>query len=458
MGLRAVNEFAGLDVSFWQALARSLTVAAATGGLSLAAGWPLGTAAGVWACRGKSFWLGVLSLPLLLPSFLLAIGLSMLWRGFDGIGGTVLAFSSAGVPLVMMASLAAVLSVTRSQADAARLAGGEPHLFRLALRSARPLAMLAAALAAVLTIADAGPGQILGWPGAAGEMLVSFAARYDRAMATRQALAITAVAAVLTWPLVWRLAPHVADGLFSRDAAPLEKRSRPGLTVLWALTAMLFALLPLAGLLRPLLRHEWPLARAWQEVTRTAGDTLLYALLSAGLAVMAGFGLALAAGRSPLRRRLLAAGALALLALPPALPALWAIPWSSSFTLSAVLALRGLPVAVLFGLRAAGSMPPSWSQAARVFRVPRWRFAGRVVLPWLGRWMLPAALLAALLATAEVGTVLLLHPPGHGTLPLAIFTIMANAPEALVAMLCLLYVALAATLAAVGARLFLPRS
>ena len=98
-------------------------------------------------------------------------------------------------------------------------------------------------------------------------------------------------------------------------------------------------------------------------------------------------------------------------------------------------------------------MPPSWSDAARVHRVPRWRFLLRVAVPWLSRWAWPAAGIAALLATAEVGTVLLLHPPGRGTLPLAIFTIMANAPEALVAMLCLLYIALAAAIALVLQRL-----
>ena len=48
---------------------------------------------------------------------------------------------------------------------------------------------------------------------------------------------------------------------------------------------------------------------------------------------------------------------------------------------------------------------------------------------------------------AALRGVLLLHPPGRGTLPLAIFTIMANAPEALVAMLCLFYAALVAALA-----------
>jgi ABC-type Fe3+ transport system permease subunit len=141
---------------------------------------------------------------------------------------------------------------------------------------------------------------------------------------------------------------------------------------------------------------------------------------------------------------------LALLALPPTLPALWLVPWSGQFTLGVALALRGLPLAILLALRAVGSMPPAWADAARVHRVPRATFVARIALPWCACWAFPAAAVAALLATAEVGTVLLLHPPGHGSLPLAVFTIMANAPEALVAMLCLFYVALALAAAVVG--------
>ena len=53
-----------------------------------------------------------------------------------------------------------------------------------------------------------------------------------------------------------------------------------------------------------------------------------------------------------------------------------------------------------------------------------------------------------MLARAEIGTVLLLHPPGAGTLPLAIFTVMANAPESLVASLCVIYISLATLLVA----------
>jgi ABC-type Fe3+ transport system permease subunit len=352
--------------------------------------------------------------------------------------------------LVSFAALAATLTVTRSQADAARLAGGERHLLRLALRAAFPLAGLAAALAGVLTLADPGPGQIFGWTGAAGELLTSFAARYDRTLATQQAVALAAVAALLAWPLAWKLAPEVAAELLARDVHRPAWRTQPPMTG-WLLLAVLFvSLLPIAGLVKPLLAHPWPVARAWREVVRTGGDTLLYAALAAGLAVLVAFALAWSAGGSPARRRWLVTAALALLALPPALPALWLIPWSGRFTLGLALALRGLPLAMLFALRAVGSMPASWTDAARVHRVPRATFLARVVLPWCARWAGPAAALAALLATAEIGTVLLLHPPGHGSLPLAIFTIMANAPEALVAMLCLLYVGLAATAAVAG--------
>jgi ABC-type spermidine/putrescine transport system permease subunit II len=64
--------------------------------------------------------------------------------------------------------------------------------------------------------------------------------------------------------------------------------------------------------------------------------------------------------------------------------------------------------------------------------------------------MVLACLIVALLSTAEVGTALLLRPPGADSLPVQIFTVMANAPESLVAALCFLYIAGAASLLIVG--------
>jgi iron(III) transport system permease protein len=184
-------------------------------------------------------------------------------------------------------------------------------------------------------------------------------------------------------------------------------------------------------------------------VARTAGDTLFYAVVAAAFSVMVGFIVGVAARRSGLGQRLAVVASLGLFALPPVLMALFLISLSSRWTVGAALALRCLPIAMLFSLRAFGSMPLSWTDAGKVHEVDHATMLRRIYLPWAARWAAPAAALAALVATAEIGVVLLLHPPGHGTLPLAIFTVMANAPEALVAMLCLLYVGVAALLGGV---------
>jgi ABC-type Fe3+ transport system permease subunit len=147
--------------------------------------------------------------------------------------------------------------------------------------------------------------------------------------------------------------------------------------------------------------------------------------------------------------------ALALFSLPPALTALglvqlataapaWADPLvRSRFTVCGALGVRFFPVAAVLGLRAWGSTSSAWSLAASMHGVPVGTYLQRVLLPVLLPTAGVAVCLVALLATADISTVLLLHPPGESSLPLAIFTVMANAPEPLVASLCLVYVATA---------------
>lgn len=441
---------AGLDLPFWIALGRSILTGVAVACVALGVGWPLGTIIGLSRFPLRRTLLAFLATPLLLPSFLAAIGLSMLWRGADGFLAVVWAFSTLGIPLVCFSTMAATLTLTRGQTDSARLAGGQGLVFRLALRATFPMAGLAAALAGLLSLSDPGPGQIFRWQGVAGELLTSFAAQYDRAAAINQALALTGVASLVAGPLAWKLAPQVAEGLFARDVirpAPTGLAWGPR-GFLWLVCMTL--LTPIFGIFRPLLSQSWQVERAWSEVERTWLDTLLYAGLAGIIVLILSFGMAFISGRSSVRRRWMIAGALALLAFPPTLPALWLIPWSGRLTLGAALALRGLPVGMLLALRAESSMPISWRYAARVHRISAATFFTRIVIPWCSRWGLPCMAISALLATAEVGTVLLLHPPGHANLPLALFTIMANAPEVLVSTLSFLYILLALAMAIAG--------
>jgi ABC-type spermidine/putrescine transport system permease subunit II len=75
---------AGLDSPFWIALGRSLMVGFIVAGVSFAIGLPLGVRIGLASFPLRRVLLALLALPMLLPTFLIAIGFSMLWRGLGG--------------------------------------------------------------------------------------------------------------------------------------------------------------------------------------------------------------------------------------------------------------------------------------------------------------------------------------------------------------------------------------
>lgn len=459
--------------AFAEALLRSLSVGAVVALLSVAVGLPTGVVAGLYDFPRRRLLLALLALPLLVPSFIAAIGLSMLRIGLglpgdgllSGFSGTVLAFTTFGVPLTLFITLASVRGLSRGQVDAARLAGGERHLVGCVARGVLPAAALTSILAGVLTLSDPGPGQILGYARAASEILVSFASQYDYALAARQCAVLAGAVFVLGLPVALLLAPGLATGLLARDVTPAPLAHMKCMKLLgprWLLALLLFILvMPLVGFTQPLL-EGFPIERAMQEVERTIGNTVCYAVAASLMATALGLALAVCAGRDGKLRLTLLVGLLLLFALPPSLGALGSIRLAGGsptqldpilrgpFTVSLALALRFFPLAAVFAMRSLGTTSSSWANAAAIHGVSLPTYARRVLAPWMAGATLPAALLIAFLATADVSTVLLLHPPGKGSLPLAIFTVMANAPESLVGALCLAYVGGAAVLLAIG--------
>ncbi len=448
---------------FLTALGRSFLVAAAAALVSLGAGLPAGLAAALFEFPLRRPLLAALALPLLVPSFLWAIGLSMLRIEaglpkdglLSGATGCVIAFAALGIPLVCYTSYAAARGISRSQVDAARLAGGDRAVVRYAAGSTLPAAALAALLAGVLALADPGPGQILGYSGVATQILTSFSALYDFRLAAAQCLALGGLALAVMGPAAWWGANRLSEQLLARDVEPAAPRRNAVVSIggpaLLGSLVLTLTVLPLAGLLWPVWRRPM-VQRALQDVVRTAGDTALYAGLAALVSVMLAVFLAVCAGRDPRLRRLLLTGLLVLFALPPSLSALGIVRLGSlapeqfdallrsRATVGWALGLRFLPVATIVLLRAAGSFSASWVSAAAVHGVGLGRYLRKVLVPMLMPAAAVAAALVALLATAELGTALLLQPPGAGSLTVAIFTVMANAPESLVATLCLLYI------------------
>jgi iron(III) transport system permease protein len=462
--LDPTSVFAGQ--AFRGALENSTLLALCVAAAALAIGLPLGVVTALYEFPGRSVFFTLVTLPLLVPSFLWAIGWASLAARLDpsvsaslsGFSGCLLVLSAQGIPLVLFVSYAAALPLSGSQVDAARLAGGERAVFLCVARYVAPPALFAAGLSGVLTLSDPGPGQIFGFSTAASEILTSFASRYDFALAGRQCVMLTALVLAITAPLVAFAAPRLTSAVMARQSREIRRArhqriARVTMTAL-GVVAVIGTVAPLAGLTLPFV-GEVMFLRAWRELSRTAGNTLGYAVGAGTVATALGLLLALCAGRSVRIRTACLGLALGLLSLPPAFSALgvvqlataapaWADPLlRSRLTVCVVLGLRFFPIAAVLGLRAWGATAVTWVFAASVHGVSLGTYLWHVLFPLLLPVGGVSLLLIALLATADITTVLLLQPPGESSLPLAIFTVMANAPETLVASLCLLYVIVA---------------
>jgi iron(III) transport system permease protein len=409
----------------------------------------------------------VIALPLFVPPFLWAIGFAML-RSTLGLTpdsvlggrlGAIAVFAAMGVPLAAFATMVAAAMIARHPADAARLAGGEPALWTEALRATAPAASMAAGLAAILSLSDPGPALMLGGTSLAAEILTSFAALYDYDLATRQCVALALTVLAVALPGVVLFSSGFRRSLLARDLAAIPSVHHRTATwiapIALALPAVLLVGLPVTGLLLPLVTQRF-LPDAVGLGLDSLPNTLLYAGGAAILATLVGFATAIGVARVDRMRTAVLVLGVALLCLPPSLLGLAiariaaesppALDWllRSRLTVCAALAVRFLPIALLFGLRSMASVPPSRARAAAVHGAGVGAYLGHILLPALAPAMLVSTLTVALLASGEVGLVLLLRPPGEDSLPVAIFTVMANAPDATVAALCLVLLASAA--------------
>ncbi len=459
---------ATVGTSLWLGLGVAVT--------SLVIGLPLGLLGALYRFPGRFLLAAAQALPLLLPSFLLAIGWSNLaavrWLprvlSPDGFGGCVFILGLQAVPLVFFSTWAACFNLTGSQIDAARLAGGEATVLRHSARACAPVAVLAALLAGVLSLSDTGAPLILGCRSVAIEIRTTFAALYDFDLAGRQCLALAGLVVLLTAPLL--------IGLRRLAAAILARQTRPVTPYSYGLASRVVPVtlvcvlaigigLPTLGLCLPAFNDPMPV-RAFAKAWSTIGATFTYTVGAGAFAVSVAAILALVSWRDSRLRLVVLAALLMLLAMPPALGALGTsyaatrapaeLDWllRSQLTVAVVLGLRFLPVATVVMMRAAGTLSHSWTDAAQVHGVSTGRLLLRVILPHL----VPAALigmcLVVVLAAADITTTHLLQPvSGRPSLPLAIFTVMANSPEGLVASLCLIYMLGVALLMAVAVQL-----
>lgn len=451
---------------FLLAAARTFRLLGTVTLFSLLIGLPLGILAGVFRFPLKGFALGLLALPLVMPPFLWAIGIQSLQpyfafvyqRWFDGFWGCVLTGMALVIPLVVVASWSAIRQVSRSEMDALILVNEQSLRARVLFQRAFPAGLGAALIGAILVVADPGPGQIMGYHGISGDVLVAFSARNDFSLAAIKSF----TGAVLYIPLialaVWALLRGIKFEDLSRDCklwsgSLLGVRARLACMLCFLGVPLLIVFASFTGLIRPLLHppRQRALDNAWGLFSDSIGTTLFYGFCAAGLSVMLGLLAAYSCRRRPGMIPLVIAISLVLISLPSSMTALGVVligtespAWldfifRSEWTVGWAMALRFLPVSTLLLLGFTLQIPRSIGESARILGVPLWLRLSKIYLPLMWPALIGTFLAVALLTLADVSSMVLLQPPGGASFGTHLFSVMDNASEKVVASLCLVY-------------------
>jgi iron(III) transport system permease protein len=434
--------------------------------LATAIGAPLGIALARVPFRGKTLLRLVAAVPVLLPPYVVALawvflggsrGLLSRLGGADGLSewtnslpGAVLVLSLVLYPLSMLATEAAVRRIDGRLEEAALLVAPPGRVLRhITLPLAAPGVLAAALVIFVLAVSEFGVPGLLQVRVYTTEVFTAFAALYD----FNRAILLAVPLLVLCVAVAAMAAVVLGDRLVTtRRTTGVSLVTFPA----WRAPAAVAAFLVIAaavGFPVAILVREALGARSLPAALGGSGQAIANSLILAAVGATAVVAVAVWLGYAQARtgrRFRLAAQILfvALFAVPSTivgvgLIGLWnrpetaAIYGTEAMFLLAYLA-RFVPVAALILSAAAAAVSVSHEEAAATSGAGWLRTMCRIVLPQMQIGMAAAWAIAFVLAFGELGASILVAPPGEATLPIRIYTIIANAPPSQIAALALL--------------------
>jgi iron(III) transport system permease protein len=432
------------------------TVACATG-----VGIPLGVALGCCNAQRVMWPRILLVLPLVFPSYVLALSWILLFGSSAsghayGLPASVVVLGFSSYPIVMLATEASRRQVASRLEDAARLVASAPRIWlRIVLPLMLPTLAASALIVFVLAISDFAVPALLRTRVYTTEVFTAFAALYDFTRAAFVALPLIAVAtlASLAGLELWRR-PIVGRADQSPSAAVWTDRTQTLASVLLGVAA----LAALGVSLGALMLHAWsgraPLTDALSG--NAIRNSFLWSATAASLIIAIGGLLAYWRMTASTRYGHAADALLAALFAVPAtvlgvgVIALWNRPgWMGTVYRTDAIVIVGylgrfLPLATLLCAAFLRRIPRGAEEAALVSGASWLRSLRRVVLPMAITGLAASWLIVFILIFGEVGVTILVAPPGESTIPVRAYTLIANSPSADVARLALLQIAISA--------------
>jgi iron(III) transport system permease protein len=438
----------------------SLVMAAGT---SLAA-LILGTGLAFFICRtdipGRQWLDYMFIVPLLIPPYIHAIvwthlsGFIQSYSGIDihSLGGGIFILTLAYFPFVTMTTMAGLKSIDRSKEEAALMVYGPATMLRsITLPLCLPNMFCGAVFVFVFAIIDVSVPDILRVRVYPLEIFIQFSAFFDTWKATILSLPIVAITVVLIfiqrWTMGERSYVHVGGG--EKEAICFELgRWRLFCGVLCACFVGMAVAVPIVTLLFKAGGIETYI-KVLHSSLKPILSSFWVALVASILTTILGGGLGYLLQRSDDgTRRCIALLTIIPFAVPPTtmgigLIGVWnrgAVGWVYGSMAIMVIAhmARFTPYAATIATTGVGQVSARLEEAARLAGAGFYSVLVTIVARLTRRHLVVSGFIVFILAFGELGTTLLVSPPGVETVPVKIYNLMHYGAEAMVSALCII--------------------
>lgn len=447
----------------WKFMGNSFLLSLLVTLITVGVGVPLGLILGRTDLPLRRVLTACFVVPILIPPYIPAVA----WSGIIGNGtaakllfglpGCTMVLSTVFLPIPMLLTLFALRSINPRQEEAGLLVSGWFGVLRgITLPLIMPSIILSAMLVFILTFGEFSVPNYLRYAVYPTQSFIQFAAFYDFKAATARAMPPLAVTALIICmeTIFLRRKLH-----FSRPAANTESPATIKLgaavkTLVFmavGLTALVLVVLPLGALLQ-----QAGSLHVYIEALQIAGDSLMRSLLYAALiatiiSILGFFAAYMIFNRAMVGWFVLDLTIVFLFALPGSvlgigLITLWNTPYTNFIYNTPLILIFGCVAKYLvFGSRISAAwlarIPPSYEEAAKLSGAGWYRSVTEIVLPQARRGLLIAWMTGCVFAMRDTGISMLVYPAGRDTLPVRIFTLMANGSDHTIAALCVIMIA-----------------
>ena len=458
----------------WELMQHSMILSSAVTLATTLFGVPLGLLFGKTDLPFRRFFALLFTLPLLIPPYIMAVSWSdLLGRDgllkpllgpsaietigslLSGLSGSVFVLSSIFLPIPILFTLLFLKTIDPHLEEAGRVVSGWHGVLKgITIPLILPGIVLSALLVFLLSFGEFSVPAFLRFDVFPLESFTQFSAFYHFKAATAAAIPMALVALLLLLMESRFLRAHtyqLRPSLQTDTLPPIPLgKYRPWLLSAVAILVLILVLVPMVALLiqagDPEIYHV-ALNRTGESLLRS----LVYAVIGASLLTIFGFftGYLIQTKSLPIWRSVDTL-TLFLFALPGTvigigLIHLWNTPWTNI--------VYGTPMIIILGyltkytvltsritVRQLAQIPSSMEEAAQVAGAGWFRRMIYIVIPMAKCGLIGAWLVGYIFTMRDTGVTMLVYPAGEETLPVRIYTLMANGTPELIAALCIIMI------------------